>query len=358
MRSYRLPSILAFVLLGAAACSDSTAPAPPLNEAGLTAAISAASATANTQASLSLAILGTHINDALTEDGGALGIAELPAKFLKDPMAVQRTPEQWAHLATAGTTPSAIPAAALGKTFAYDTTLHQYVMTELPGAPANGVRFLLYAVDTVTAQPILPLEQTGYADLSRTVIAGVATAKVEVYALGEVPMKVLEYSASVSGGVPRAVVQGFARNGVDSLTFKLVTTISMLGDAVSLNWRAEVPTQGLVTHVEEVLKFGNDELSVAFEGILKSNSGNVLMTGELDAVDGGQLIVKVNGDLFARIAVPGMFEGEPVVTGPTGEPLTVEQALMLRLIFFWYASAFVFFDGLLAPVDGLLDVAF
>ena len=38
--------------------------------------------------------------------------------------------------------------------------------TDRTGAPANGVRFLLYAVDPVTFQPVEPLVEAGYVDIT------------------------------------------------------------------------------------------------------------------------------------------------------------------------------------------------
>ena len=46
---------------------------------------------------------------------------------------------------------AAVPASYLGATFVWDETTHGYVQSDLAGAPSTGVRFLLYAVDPVTA---------------------------------------------------------------------------------------------------------------------------------------------------------------------------------------------------------------
>ena len=52
------------------------------------------------------------------------------------------------------------PGAPLGSTYAYDAALQQYVLSDATGAPANGVRFMLYSVP-VTAQS----STIGYVDL-------------------------------------------------------------------------------------------------------------------------------------------------------------------------------------------------
>ena len=58
---------------------------------------------------------------------------------------------------------AAIPAEFVGKTFVWNGTA--YEVSTLIGAPAGGVRFLLYAIDPVTRIPTTPLTETGYVDL-------------------------------------------------------------------------------------------------------------------------------------------------------------------------------------------------
>lgn len=63
-----------------------------------------------------------------------------------------------------------IPTALLGATCIWDPTLNQDVggyrdEPSLTGAPANGIRFRLYTVDTNTFRPVLPLDDIGYVDI-------------------------------------------------------------------------------------------------------------------------------------------------------------------------------------------------
>jgi len=59
------------------------------------------------------------------------------------------------------------PPAFVGKTFEWDFTTLQYDTTARTGAPSNGVRFILYAIDPLTLQPAGPDPGTevGYVDL-------------------------------------------------------------------------------------------------------------------------------------------------------------------------------------------------
>lgn len=359
MRHSILRSLVAVVALaGLAACDSSTAPAPPLNEEGVVADLAAANEAAGNPAVSALAVLGTDIGIALGADGGALGVAALPAHLLQDPLKVSKSPSLQRIVIAEGTTAATIPAEALGRTFVYDSAQARYVVSELTGAPFNGVRFLLYAVDPVTSQIVFPLVQTGHADITRTVSGEVATARVQAYSGGETPDKVLDYSATVSGApVPTALVEGFAKNGVDSLTFRLVTAVSLVASRYTLDWRSEVPTRAFVTRVTQALTVNGESLTVGIDAVLRSASGNVSMKGTVDAMSGGTITVKVNGETFATLVASGDLEGEPVITGPTGQPLTPAQETMLRQIFEWFAQAFFFFGALLSPVEHLLNFA-
>jgi len=345
-------------LVAAAACSDSTGPLPPLDEAALVGDMNAAASATDAPAAASLAVLGDQMNFAL---GGGVAVvaAEAVPALLKDPLALVKDGALAKRLAptAGGTTASVIPQAALGKTFVYSTDSGRYVLSARTGAPANGVRFVLYAVDPLFQEIVLPLTEVGYADLTRTVVNDNARARVEVWTTGG-ETKVLDYVAIVGGTLvaPAVTVEGFSRNGADSLAFRLVTRASLANESVSINWRAAVPSRDLVTVVEQVLT-GGEVGSVAFDGKIASANGVVTMKGTLQQQSGGTITVKVNGETFARIVL-ATPSAEPEITGPTGEPLTEQQVVMLQQIFAWFQGAYALFFGLLAPVSGLLDLAF
>src|SRR6266487_671399 len=55
--------------------------------------------------------------------------------------------------------------AALGTTFVWDPATNSYVASSDSGAPANGERFMLYALSQRTGLPSVPLTSIGYVDL-------------------------------------------------------------------------------------------------------------------------------------------------------------------------------------------------
>jgi hypothetical protein len=56
-------------------------------------------------------------------------------------------------LGSASPQDAVLPDSLLGVTFGYDPNAQAYVETQLPGAPSNGVRFLLYLTDTISGAP-------------------------------------------------------------------------------------------------------------------------------------------------------------------------------------------------------------
>ena len=64
-----------------------------------------------------------------------------------------------------GTQGPIIPDAVTGTTFEWNADSAGYVATAREGAPANGIRFIVYAIDPLTGDPVLPLVETGYVDI-------------------------------------------------------------------------------------------------------------------------------------------------------------------------------------------------
>jgi hypothetical protein len=58
------------------------------------------------------------------------------------------------------------PPELLGMTFEWSFGEGHYVPTERAGAPTNGIRFILYAIDPLSRVPIDPLVETGHLDLT------------------------------------------------------------------------------------------------------------------------------------------------------------------------------------------------
>lgn len=361
-QSVRFPSVRSLVALVAitfvAACESSTGPTGPLDPAALQSDLAAANAAVNAPASMSLGALGPMISGALADAGGSFGVAELPPALLKDPNALVERAELRSRMTSAAGGASVIPQVALGKTFEFDTIADRYVAGVRTGAPANGVRFILYAVDPVTDGLVFPLVETGYAELTRTVTNQSITARVEAFAGGNAPAKVLSYTVAVQGTItnPTVLVAGFARNAGDSLAFTLSSTFSLANSTIAVDWRTAVPTRGLSTRVQQTVT-GGEVPQVVIDGLLTGQGGHsVGMTGTIVAQSGGTLLVKVDGVAFSTLTLDGLVDETPTILGANGRPLTPAEQSMLRQIVEWFQHAFDMYEDLLAPAQRLLDI--
>lgn len=124
-------------------------------------------------------------------------------------------------------TVAAIPSSVLGTTFVWDEINDVYVASSLTGAPANGVRFVLYAVDPVMFRPVEPVVEVGYADVIDQSTASTTDIRVKVV---QANVTYLDYdvsaTATASGGV--VTISGFASTS---------TPISVVTSTISARWR-------------------------------------------------------------------------------------------------------------------------
>jgi hypothetical protein len=357
LRSFRTLSAVAVAALVSAACGSDGPTYPSVFEPDvLRDQVGSAEAALEAPASASFIMSGYAIDDALFDLGGG-ALLTAPALMLEaeatGPARLAARVRQQVELRSA----DAIPAIALGRTFVWDDETSGYIMSELTGAPANGVRFHLYLMDAETELPVLPLVQVGYADLTRTVSNDRVTARVEVWTGTVTPAKVIDYSATISGSVtaPAFTVLGFARNAADSLAFNLTTTFSLANETVTVDWRTALPSRGLTSRLRQTISFADEDLSFGLEAWVQSSSGRVDLIGTVHAMQPSTLQVRVNGRLFATIAFDAMSEAPPTITNAGGEPLTAAEEQALAEIFDWFADSFEVYAVLLSPVSTLLD---
>lgn len=244
---------------------------------------------------------------------------------------------------------NAIPNEDKGKTFVFDPNSRTYVVdATATGAPANGVRFVLYTWDEGNG-PSLPLARIGFVDIFPAEGAAGAAELTELVIIRDAPRLVVAdivVMHRTDGGVNTFGVEGSATDGIteDLITLDgsesggpgqqhLVynSTFSSSPPAVSATEQL-VYDQGTATQSGSAL--------LAYEGhtlSLKSGQGAVL-TAE----------VSYDGNLYARIVAPATPEDQTRFLKPDGTPLAPQDAgdlnnLLLRVVssnFFWINLAF------------------
>lgn len=248
------------------------------------------------------------------------------------------------------TSPQALfPTDVLGKTLVWDEATDQYtVSATVTGAPANGIRIRLYAINPVLGVPVEPVQLLGYVDLTDEVTAQASTLGV-LLKLGTTT--IADYSISLTRATNSFSLSadGFIRNadGTGQVDFGLKNTIDLQAFTASIVYSL-TGSDGTAIRIEVS---GNDvSASVLFRVSHGGNSielsGTVSSTATSETVD---LDVKFNGTVVATITGD---PDSPTIAGANGHTVTAQEFVALVTIF-EKAGDFIsnFGDAVFRPAD-------
>ena len=330
--------LAAAAALVAVACSSSTAPQPQLaNPAQLSTNLQTVSGVVSSPTFNSFGALRTASGSpvaAPTVPGALLGAAPItpPATstqaYAGAPARLQALRLAAASLGS-GIAASVIPPTQLGKTYVWDVTTHAYVAQS--GGPTNGVRVILYAVNS-SDQVIEPTTPVGYVDLLDESTSSTNTLHVLVY--GGTPTsqgtKYADYrvSGTVTGSPATAFnasATGSVTDGTHTLTFNASFAATQLNTTtpnvqIDVTWSLDNPAVS-VTLSETVAASDANHLTLTIHFTETYAGETVGVDGTLAVVVSPQsvtanLTVKVNGQTFATIT------GTADATHPNGIQVT------------------------------------
>ena len=251
------------------------------------------------------------------------------------------------------------PTEILGSTFEWDEALGRYAISARAGAPGNGVRFILYAVDPFTGTPAIPLNEVGFLDLTDE--GGASTTRLGVLAETGGVVR-LDYavtaSYSLSGSAIQATVTGagFISDGARTLNFDLAQTVSYDTTAetmaVDLAYDLEMADEGVrvVVDADSEIDLASPESIVLDLGMTIYDGGNVtVLTGAVDATDAIDGSITHNGETVALI---GGSTSAPTFTDAGGEPLTAGEIAALQQVFGLVDDVFDFAETVFEPFGG------
>ena len=354
LASLRARAALAAALLVLAACGEDTPLPTDLETAAVTEDVEITQQAFENPQTAALSELGYAIDDALIASGGlSSSMASIVAAGPTSPSDRRNARRMLERVdAFTATEPvSAIPAALLGQTLVWNLVTEAYEVSEITGAPANGVRFRLYTIDELTGLPADPLDYVGYADLTREGTASNPAARLAVRTVAGV--KLLEYVATVGGtpSVPSFRVDGTAGVGPNAATFSLTVAVNVVSGNVTAIWRTTIPARGLTTRTT----LGIGQTTFTLNGVMQRGLSKVEIVGTLNFATGGQVTVKVGNRTFATMTINA--DGEPsAFVNADGEPLTAAQEATLEAIFDWFDSTWDWYGALLDPIYTVLDV--
>jgi hypothetical protein len=344
-------AVLALAALMTGCGGDSTAPDAPFDPAGTSSDLGAMESSFDSPAMSGFSSAADAIGSVLGESSpAAAAVRAVPTKAL-----VTRGRPGARHYAatvaqayvrpSGGMRPVATNAAILeehlGVTFTYNTETDTYEASELTGAPDDGVRFIVYAVNAITGVPVEPLVEVGYADITASETASSMAVRVELVSGG---VTYLDYSVGANAGANAVTVSvsGFVTNGDDQVNFDLDNHLG--AESVTLDYSLIVPTRN---------GFRIDFEGEAADGTVTSTleargpHGTVTITGSQTATT-GSFEVEVNGELFATVTTSA--GDPPVITGAEGQALTEQELEALGDLIDIFTNGLDFFEDLFDPL--------
>jgi hypothetical protein len=232
-----------------------------------------------------------------------------------------------------------LPAEVLGTVYEWDTGLQEYVEGAATG-PANGVRFILYAVNPLTGQFNEPLDPVGYADFLDE--SSGSTNRLHIEVVGDDAVTYANYVVSGAvGSTAAASAEGFITNGVRRLDF--AADLSASASEIGLHYELVLDQPAVSAELTIAVSFSG-ETSAVIENSFRITRGSetVVLDGEMTLTSNGETFtatanftVDVNGGRFATIN-GSSSSGTAVsytITGPGGRALTEAEREAVERLF-------------------------
>jgi hypothetical protein len=212
----------------------------------------------------------------------------------------------FAALAASGVFPDTL----LGSVYTWSAGADGYRRDSTTGAPTNGVRFWLYAIDPATDEPSSPLTPIGYVNLLDETTGGTARLHIQVKS-SDGTITYLDYTFSGSGSSESfaASVSGTISNGLGGAANKTLTfDVTISGSLSSATMTSTFTLNHPAITVGETLTIADDgstttlTINFTFTGTGETiNIGGTVAISDADGSDTVGLTCKVNGGAFATV---------------------------------------------------------
>ena len=243
-----------------------------------------------------------------------------------------------------------------GTTFVFDTLAGGYVPRfSRPGAPDNGVRFILYAVDPLTGAPQVSSE-IGHADLFDLGSAAGPDIGLQFIVVSEGDI-FLDYSVTAVGSQTGGAleIEGFAGLSPDRLSFEIdaTSTSADASTARDVRFAIDIPERSFAVRADlasldtEEGETGSVDLRVRHRG----TTIRIQMEGGAGSAEASFLL---NGELLAT-ATGG--PGGVAIRGADGLELNRDELQALHAILRLAGGLTSMFGELMAPAGRLIELA-
>ena len=234
-------------------------------------------------------------------------------------------PVRGARLSVANSSQPLLPSDLLGKTFEWDAGEEGYVVTGRTGAPANGMRFILYD------RTQTPFVETGFVDITDESDPSADRLGVHLEKNG---ITRLDYEVEVTSSTSSASVSvaGFLTDGTERVDFEVLEAVAETteGFRIDVDYSLSLAGRPLGVDLDYSVDFGST-LTADFVATFVNGANTLVLDMTQDGEGTIEGFVEWNGELVMTVSDDGT--GEPVFLGPEGEELTAAEAAALEEMF-------------------------
>lgn len=313
-RALRASAVAGIAL--AAACSDksSTGPGTLVDPIATSAALASFDSAFGSATLASFTSLGVFVTPAAVGPAARVLAATRPVPFAAGSSpegALASSLSGLRDFASVSLSPQGvlIPDTLYGSIFTWDQASTSYTRSQTTGGPANGVRFILYAVNPLTGAVSLPLTPVGQLDLLDESGGASAQLHVIVAGTGGTPTY-LDYTTTLTFGLGTvtATLSGSVTNALQppankTLSFSATATFSLDQITVHATYTLNNPAFTVVLDIADANSQPTDTVDV--EVLISRPNEAVRFTGSLvttgNVVDTVSAAITVNAQLYARL---------------------------------------------------------
>ena len=250
-----------------------------------------------------------------------------------------------------------LPPEVLGTTFVFDTLTDTYVESDRTGAPASGVRFIVYAIDPFDG-PIVD-QEVGYADLIDTSPGSQLSVGMRLLLVsGATTYLDYAFTATPTQSSILIGVDGYLSDGTTKLNFSVDTDLSFTEEelGIDVDFSFGIPSRQFSTAGS--FEVTSSETASLLEIDLTIMSGGTKI--RYDVVEDANSET-INGTVYVNNAIFATISGDaadPVVAGAGGAELTAEETVALVEMLELAEACLEFFFDLLQPAANATGGAF
>ena len=218
-----------------------------------------------------------------------------------------------------------LPSDVLGVTFEWSDIENAYVPTARTGAPANGLRVIVY---DRTATPFV---EVGFVDITDESDPAADRLRVHMEKDG---ITRLDYTVEVTQSTTSVSinVSGFVTDGVERVDFEVSesATQTATGATVQIGYSLSLAGRPLSVSFNSTVTFG-EFVTADLTATFVNGANTLVINMSQDAVGALDGTVTWNGDVVMTIT--GTGEAEPTFLGPGGEELSLAEAQAIAEMF-------------------------